>query len=75
MLTRREILERLAHADSISTALLVEAVELLIKCYIVGHRQGWQDGATNAEVFDEVNDFLSEQLGDNWSNPHADGSP
>ncbi len=46
--------------------VVTEAFALLVKCWTVGHRDGWQDGQTSAEVFDEVNDFLSEHLGDDW---------
>jgi len=35
------------------------ALDALKRCYDAGHRNGWEDGETNAEVFAAVNDILS----------------
>lgn len=48
------------------------AVELLKQCYDAGHREGWEDGKTNAEVFAAVNHFLTGQLGFEWINRSKD---
>ena len=37
---------------------LAAAQILLRRCYDAGHREGWQDGETNAEVFSDVSDYL-----------------
>ena len=39
---------------------LAAAEKLLQRCYDAGHREGWQDGETNAEVFSAVNDYLEQ---------------
>lgn len=39
---------------------LLRAMDLLRKCYDAGHRNGWEDGVTNEEVFAAVSDFLAE---------------
>lgn len=39
---------------------LIRAVELLRECYEAGHRNGWENGVTNQEVFGKVCDFLAE---------------
>lgn len=46
-----------------TTKTLDKAIKLLVRCYNAGHRDGWQDGETNDEVFDAVNDFLDETIG------------
>lgn len=35
-----------------------DAIKLLRDCYIAGHRNGWEDGPTNQEVFDRVAMFM-----------------
>ena len=45
--------------DAYQTAkALLEAVDLLKRCYQAGHREGWENGETNDEVFAGVNSFL-----------------
>lgn len=43
-----------------------EAIDLLVRCYKVGHREGWQDGETNSEVFEAVNTYLTQHVGSDW---------
>lgn len=42
------------------------ARDLLIRCWKAGHRDGWQNGETNTECFDAVNDFLSDEMHETW---------
>ena len=43
---------------------LREALQLLSRCYRAGHREGWENDWTNAEVFEAVNAFMHNQTGD-----------
>lgn len=42
------------------------ATELLKRCYLCGHREGWQDSETTTECFEAVNNFMSANLGFDW---------
>ena len=42
------------------------AINLLLRCYQAGHRDGWQDGETNSEVFDAVNNYMTDLFGGSW---------
>ena len=56
-------------AEAVKAALSSEpnrAVMLLHKCYQSGHREGWEDGQSSAEVMDEVNDFMCNNFGNDW---------
>lgn len=43
-----------------------EAEMLLLRCYAAGHKEGWQDGETSEEVFEAVNNFMSDRYGTHW---------
>ena len=45
-----------------------EKDRLLAMCWVTGHRDGWQDGPTNAETFDAVNTELFNEYGVDWLN-------
>ena len=45
-----------------------EAIELLKKCYVAGHRDGWQDGQSNEEVMNELHAWMCNNVGDRWAN-------
>lgn len=52
--------QRLADANLKLQQQLEEATALLMGAYWAGHREGWQDGPTSAQVFDEVSGFLNQ---------------
>jgi len=41
--------------------------DLLKRCYVAGHREGWQPGETTRDVMDDVNAALTEAYGPEWN--------
>ena len=58
---RANQLQKLRTANSELRSRYRRALKALAACYKAGHRNGWEDGPTNNEVFDEVRAILSQE--------------
>lgn len=46
---------------------IAELKLLVLRCYKALHRGGWQDGESDAELSEAINDKMSELFGVNWT--------
>lgn len=44
----------------------LELAELVLRCYRALHRGEWEEGETDAELSDRINDVMSNHFGSDW---------
>lgn len=58
--------QRVDEANAKLIAAAPDMKELLVRCYNAIHRQQWQDGETESELSERINDLMDQHFGMDW---------